>query len=258
MQRRLAATFLLGAALLLLGAAQPTSDAQLVGTWGLNGQTFCTFKADGTGSMEGDNFRWSADGQTLVIMDGDETERVPYKLQGDNLVLQMGGIALALERMGKDPTGSKAALEGTAKPPQQSASDAARSAPNQSAALVRNTAPNAAGSDQLSQLLLSSAWCSFTYNKVSGASHASRVQFFQDGTWSRGARGETYSSGYGGIYAGQTNTGNGGQWQVKGEQLWMSNPPEAPQLTPLNLQISRNSSGYPILHADGKEYSQCQ
>jgi len=257
MQRRLTATLFLGLTLLLGRAAHSTADAQLVGTWGLNGQTFCTFKADGTGTMEGDSFRWRTDGQMLVITEGDETERVPYKIQGNNLILQMGGIALALQRMGRDQAGGKAAPEATAQPPKQSASDDTRGAPPQRDTRDRDAARLSAGSDQLSQLLLSSAWCSFTYNKVSGASHTSRVQFFQDGTWSRGARGETYSSGYGGIYAGQTNRGDGGQWQVKGGQLWMSNPPEAPQLTPLDLRVSRNSSGYPILHADGKEYSQC-
>jgi len=258
MRRQLTATMVLGAALFLLGAAQPRSEAPLVGTWGLYGQPFCTLKADGTGTMEGDNFRWSADGQTLVITDGEETQRVPYQLQGNTLVLQMGGIALALGRMGAEPTGGKPGAAAAAQSPQQSAGAGAGGEPNPGAALSRDTAPPSAGNDQLSQLLRSSAWCSFTYNKVSGASHTSRVQFFRDGTWSRGARGETYSSGYGGTYAGQTNTGDGGQWQVRGGQLWMSNPPEAPQLAPLDLRISRNTNGHPILSADGKEYSQCQ
>lgn len=115
-----------------------------------------------------------------------------------------------------------------------------------------------APSAQLSQLLLSSAWCSFTYNKVSGASHSTRVQFSGNGNWSSGSRGETYSSGPAGSVAGQHDDGAGGQWAVQQGQLFMSNPPETPALSPVNLTIKRNSNGYPILTADGKEYSQCR
>lgn len=119
-------------------------------------------------------------------------------------------------------------------------------------------APADAHSAKLSQLLLSSAWCSFTYNKVSGASNSTRVQFSANGNWSAGSRGETYSSGLAGSVAGQHDEGAGGQWAVQQGQLFMSNPPETPALSPVNLTIKQNSNGYPILTADGKEYSQCR
>lgn len=119
-------------------------------------------------------------------------------------------------------------------------------------------APADAHSAQLSQLLLSSAWCSFTYNNVSGASHQTRVQFSANGHWSAGSRGETYSSGPNGSVAGQHDAGTGGQWAVQQGQLFMSNQPETPALPPVNLTITRNSNGYPILTADGTEYSSCR
>src|SRR5688500_9186486 len=44
-------------------------------------------------------------------------------------------------------------------------------------------APAAAQSDgEIRQVLLSSAWCSFSYNNVSGASRSERVQFFPNGS----------------------------------------------------------------------------
>ncbi|TAJ07177.1 MAG: hypothetical protein EPO61_14520 [Nitrospirae bacterium] len=119
-------------------------------------------------------------------------------------------------------------------------------------------APADAHSTQLSQLLLSSAWCSFSYNQVSGASHSTRVQFSANGHWAAGSRGETYSSGQAGSVAGQHDADTGGQWAVQQGQLFMSNPPETPGLSPVHLTIKRNSNGYPILTADGKEYSQCR
>jgi len=33
--------------------------------------------------------------------------------------------------------------------------------------------------------------------------------------------------------------------------------PEEPALAPVPLQVTQNSNGYPIITADGKEYSSC-
>ncbi|MFM8552656.1 MAG: hypothetical protein ACKOCD_10200 [Nitrospiraceae bacterium] len=126
-----------------------------------------------------------------------------------------------------------------------------------STAQAGSQTPADAQSAQLSQLLLSSAWCSFSYNKTTGASHQARVQFHPNGNWSAGSRGETYSNGPNGSVAGQHDGGGGGRWAVQQGQLFMSNPPETPSLTPVGLTIKHNSNGYPILMADGREYSQC-
>lgn len=211
-------------------------DPNLVGDWSLHGQPFVTFKADGSGTMEGDPFRWTADGRHLTISDQDGTERHPYQIKGGHLSVTMEGGLLLLERMGR---GSAKAEDPKGKPSPGAKADRP-------------------GQDQLAQLLLSSAWCSFSYNKVSGASHSSRAQFFPDGTWSASARGETYSSGPAGSVAGQHDSGGRGQWKVEQGRLFMSNPPEAPALAPVDLTVARNSSGYPILTADGTEYSQCR
>lgn len=119
-------------------------------------------------------------------------------------------------------------------------------------------APTDAQSAQLSKLLLSSAWCAFSYNKVSGASHSTQVQFAAQGTWAAFSRGESYSSGPSGSAAGQHDEGTGGRWTVRQGQLFMSNPPETPDLAPVNLTVTQNSNGYPILVADGTEYSPCR
>ena len=89
--------------------------------------------------------------------------------------------------------------------------------------------PRGAGNDQLSQLLTSSAWCSFSYNKISGASSQTRVQYFANGTWAVGGQSETYNSGANGTVAGQYNSNNGGLWEVRNGQLsrcsWCSPSP---------------------------------
>ncbi len=114
-----------------------------------------------------------------------------------------------------------------------------------------------AGSDQLSQLLLSSSWCSFTYNKISGASNTTKVTFYPNGQWGLGSRGETYNSGPNGSVYGQHDANNGGQWAVQNGMLLMSSQ-AVPQLTPIpDFRVTQNSNGYPILFSMGKEYSRC-
>ncbi|APV52156.1 hypothetical protein BWI17_22280 [Betaproteobacteria bacterium GR16-43] len=114
----------------------------------------------------------------------------------------------------------------------------------------------AAGGGMSSELLLSSAWCTFTYNKVSGYSSTKRVTFAPNGVWSQGARTEGGSSNqYGSVY-GQRDSRAGGAWRVHQGELFMSEG--AGQLGPVATVLKRNSNGYPIIVADGIEYSQCR
>jgi len=106
------------------------------------------------------------------------------------------------------------------------------------------------------QLLTSSAWCTFTYNKTTGYSHTKRVQFSANGTYGTGSRGEGYSSGSGGSMASQRNLAGGGLWRVEKGELYMSEG--RGQLEPVRTVLKRNNNGYPIIVADGVEYSQCR
>lgn len=120
---------------------------------------------------------------------------------------------------------------------------------------------------QLTQLLLSSAWCSFSYSQTSGATNTSRSVFLPDGRLQTGTNyegGTVNQQGGGNVNLGGGTTGSvysqsqgGGtaRWKVQGGQLYLDGG-EGFQLVP--LQISRNSNGYPIITADGKEYSQCR
>jgi hypothetical protein len=106
------------------------------------------------------------------------------------------------------------------------------------------------------ELLLSSAWCTFTYNKTSGHSSTKRVTFAANGAWSLGARGEGGSSNkYGSVYS-QRDSNAGGAWKVQRGELYMSDG--AANLEHVETVVKRNSNGYPIILADGVEYSQCR
>jgi hypothetical protein len=106
------------------------------------------------------------------------------------------------------------------------------------------------------ELLLSSAWCTFTYNKTTGYSNTTRVHFNKNGTYGKGGRAEGGSSGKYGSYASQNDSSGGGQWKVKKGELYISTGNG--QIALIRTVVKRNSNGYPIILADGVEYSQCK
>jgi len=215
---------------LLLLAAAPKVDTRLVGTWKLNGVTFITLNENATGTMDGEGFRWSADGKTLVLVDSEgEADRVAYQVDGDTLNMTMGMMPLVLTRGGK------------AKTP---------------VVKQQETKQQPAGNDQLSRLLLSSNWCYLRY--ASGNTYTEKVHFNSNGTWQNYKESDIYANN---AYAGSTaeatsGRSGGGQWAVRNGQLFLSSP-EEPQLQPVPLTITKNSNGYPIINADGREYSMC-
>ncbi len=160
-------------------------------------------------------------------------------------------------------TGTSAAA-----PPRAGASPAAPPPPRRPPATA--PAPRAsagtAQDQQLRQLLLSSAWCSFSYSQTSGSTSSSRSLFLADGRLQVGSSqegGTVNQNGGGSVDLGGGATGSvysqaqGGsmlKWQVQGGQLYVD-AGQGMQL--LALTITRNSSGYPIITAAGKEYSQC-
>ena len=116
--------------------------------------------------------------------------------------------------------------------------------------------PAADAGGMSNDLLLSSMWCHFTYNKTTGYSHQKRVRFNANGTYSTGSRGEGSSSGSGGSMASQRDSAASGLWRVMNGELFMSEG--AGGLEQVQTVLKRNSNGYPIIVADGAEYSQCR
>lgn len=108
----------------------------------------------------------------------------------------------------------------------------------------------------LSRLLLSGAWCSFSYNKTTGYSKTTRYEFLGNGTYRKGRRGEGGSSGPYGSIASQSGGSGGGRWGVQNGALFMAEG--YGQMQPVQTQVYTNSAGHPIIRGDGIEYSRCQ
>lgn len=106
------------------------------------------------------------------------------------------------------------------------------------------------------ELLLSGAWCSFSYNQTTGYSKTTRVRFSRNGTYGTGSRGEGSSSGKSGSYSSQSDSGGGGRWKVVKGELYLSTGNR--NLEHVKTVLKHNSNGYPIIVADGVEYSQCK
>lgn len=219
--------FLLGLTL-FLSAAAPASDA-LIGVWLKDGAPFADLRADGRGRVDHDEVAWKADGRTLRLTYANgETETMVYTLRKDALTVVMDGEA---------ETYSRAPVKAAAK---ASAAKAPAAKP---------------GKDKLTELLLSSPWCHFRYNKFADTTRQERVVFRPDGTWGSGSRSEIYSSGSAGTANVQSDSASGGRWSVKGSALLLSQG--GGPLEDAALSVTHNSNGYPILNAGGKEYSSC-
>ena len=109
--------------------------------------------------------------------------------------------------------------------------------------------------DPLARLLLSGPWCSFSYNKTTGYSKTTRVQFSTNGTYTLGGRSEGYSSGAGGTFGSQSDNTAAGRWQVQNSQLLMTEGDGPFEL--IETEVTHNSSGNPVIRADGVEYTRC-
>jgi hypothetical protein len=225
--------------------AAPKQDPKLVGSWTLAGSPFMTLHANGTGSMDQAPVKWHTEGNLLVIADGQGgTDRVQYGWSGELLTISMSGLPLQLVRAGK----------GAPAPAAQAQAQAPRAGPGAPKAAPP---PSKAGGDQLSKLLVSSNWCHLRYSN--GNSYQQKVHFGQDGRWQDFSEGSIHSNSQytNTIASSVSNSQTGGQWTVKGGQLYMSFPPQTPDLRAVPLTVVRNSNGWPILTADGKEYSMC-
>ena len=114
----------------------------------------------------------------------------------------------------------------------------------------------ASGADgQLTALLTRNAWCGFTSNQHTGTSTNERVVFSANGRVARSAGAQTYSSGPAGSVAGQSSNAEQAHWKVANGMLHLSQ--DGTNWSPQPLQVTQNSSGYPIIKSGGKEYMQC-
>jgi hypothetical protein len=242
-------------------AASAQTPKQLVGRYQLEASAddVMELRADGTATMAGEATRWSAKGTTLTI----GPDHVPYRLTDGRLLLQMGQTEFAWRKLGganKSPSPlQRAASKAQQAPgPVEAQEDSGPMAPPPSRG-GRQSGPPAGGGSQgdrnLRQLLTGSAWCAFSYNQVSGASSKRRVAFLPDGTANIDSGGESYSSGQGGTYAGQSADSEQARWKVENARLFME---QGQGFGDVGLTVEKNSNGYPILKAGGREYMRCK
>jgi hypothetical protein len=116
---------------------------------------------------------------------------------------------------------------------------------------------------QIARLLLSSAWCTFSYSGGStynggsyGTSSSARAVFSADGTVRQTSGSETTNSGAAGSAYGAGQGGEMAYWRVQNGTLMLSQ--DRSTWTPQPMEITQNSNGYPIIKSGGKEYMTCR
>ncbi len=224
---------------LLPGLASAQVARELVGKYQMEvtDGDILELRADGSAALAGEETRWSASGNQLSV----GPDVMGYVLQGNRLTLTMGTIQLTWKKLG-----------GRSQP--------AVSPMRKAAAKTAGAQPPAAGSDedaQARQLLTSTAWCSFTYNQHSGTSTTRKVLFRPDGIMTINGGAETWSSGYAGTYAGQSSSQGALRWKVENLRL-LVDADDGNGYQDIGLNATKNSNGYVILHAQGREYSMCR
>jgi hypothetical protein len=209
----------------------------LVGKYQMEMQTSETMelRADGSASMGGEETSWAVRGNQLTV----GTDVMPFLFQGGRLIMTVGPIQLAWRKVGGTPGKSIPA----AKAPKDPSTMAAPGGSPQDA--------------QHRQILMNNAWCSFTFNKNSGTSTTRRVVFRPDGLLSVNGGAESYSSGQGGTYAGQSSTANAMRWRYENLRLYVDDG-SGTGFQDVGLTATQNSGGSPILHAAGLEYAVCR
>jgi hypothetical protein len=273
-------------------AVQAEPSKQLVGRYQMevDGNSLMDLRTNGTVVMEGQEARWSVKGNQLTI--GADT--VTFHYQAGRLVMQMAqSLELAWRKVeivpGTNPlklAAAKVHRLQQASAPQAGAPYSGYGQPAQAypgygqpaqpyqgygqpaqpspAGQAQVPTPNAnqagsAADEQARQMLMSSAWCSFSYkagmNYGNGVSNSSRVVFRPDGTMFMGTGSDSYYSGNAGSVAGQGVGQNVMRWKVQNLRLLVDS---GQGFQDIGLEAYKNSAGYPILKAQGKEYSMCK
>jgi hypothetical protein len=247
--------FVVVVSVLFASLAHAQSAKELAGKYQMeiDQSSVMELRPDGTAVMADEQAKWAVKGNMLTI--GPDT--VPFRLEGNRLIMAMGpGMEIVWKRMGAP---SKASPLQKAAAKAQAATESPETAP--APAAKPGKGKGSAQDEQARQMLMSSAWCSFSYRSTgsngSGVTNTSRVVFRPDGTMVMGSGSENYSAGWGGAFASQGSNQTAWRWKVENLRLFVDTGNGA-GFQDVNLQAYKNSAGYPILKAQGQEFSMCR
>ncbi len=234
-------TFLIALNLLAVSAvAEAKPDRSLAGRWLYQqgaASSEMVLDAKGGGTFDGVALSYLVQGDQLIVSMNGGMVAYHYQLKKDRLLLQGGDLNGVAQFVRAAPANTRGA----------------------------ENKQGAKGKDEpLTKLLLSSDWCSFSYSGGGGGYNSSgsygrssttRFHLSADGTFKSSSGSESYSSNANGSIAGQGGSGAGGRWQVRAGVFYISDANGAMQ--PVQLSVTRNSNGYPIIKSNGVEYMQC-
>ena len=215
-------------------AVEAKGVSNIVGRWIYqqnNATSEIVLDKSGNGSFNGTPLSYQVQGNQLYVSINGGVLAYFYELKQNQLVIAGGDLAAPVQFT------------------------RASNAQSTQMAPTGNTSNDAA----IKRFLLANDWCSFSYSGSSsgsyGHSSTSRVHLSSNGMISRRSGSENYSSNSNGSMASHGNSGDTGRWEVRGGVLYLSDGNTPMQA--VNLTMTRNSNGSPILKAAGIEYMQC-
>jgi hypothetical protein len=223
--------------------AEAKADKSIAGRWLYqqgNAASEMVLGANGSGTFDGIPLTYRVQGNQLFVSMNGANISYQYQLKQNQLLLEGGDLNGVVQFTRGD-----------------------QSAGGKSHGLENKTDGNTKD-EPLARLLVSSDWCSSSFSGGGGGynssgsygrSSTSRFHLSQDGSFRKSSGSESYSSNANGSVAGQGGNGSAGRWQVRAGVLYISDG-TAP-MQPVQLSVTRNSNGYPIIKANGTEYMQC-
>lgn len=223
--------------------AEGKPDKSLVGRWLYrqgNAASEMVLNSNGSGTFDGLPLSYQVQGNQLLVAINGVNIAYHYQLKPNQLLLEGGDLnGVVLFTRGE------------------------QSATGKSHGSESKQGGNGMG-EPLARLLVSSDWCSFSFSGGGGGynssgsygrSSSTRFHLSADGSYRNSSGSESYSSNQYGSVAGQGGNGASGRWQVRAGVLYISegNGP----MQPVQLTVTRNSNGYPIIKSNGTEYMQC-
>ncbi len=255
------------AALLLLLAAGATQSQTVPGRYSMKGAQGAlitlTLEADGPGKVKG---ALVGNGVTFTVQGQTEGATAAGTMRGNAgaayFEARRDGRQLQVILVEAGPDGRP--NYATGRQLTFTVDEAGAAVPAPQSAPRADAAPAMSAQDQqLSRLLLGSAWCSFGYSGSQtytggsgGRTTTSRVAFSANGQMQQSTNSETTNSGAPGSVYGSNSGGQTMRWRVQNGVLLVS--ADGAQWQSVQLQVTQNSNGYPIIKADGVEYMQCR
>jgi len=255
--------------------ARADTPKQLAGRYIMDfpgGSDVLELRADGSASLGANETTWSTHDGKLVI----GKDEMAYQLKGKKLVLTMSGAQVPFKRIGDagkaKPEGAKAKtaqlppgvteqdamnqLQAWLKAQEQANGQSSKGSKHATAKAEPAVAAGGAEDQRARVLLTATPWCSSTNGQFTAGQNAQRLVFRSDGTVSAKGGEDADATAWSGT-PGKGNDEGLAHWKVETLHILIDRGDGA-GFKDVGTASGQDPSGFPMLHAQGHDYSMCR